>query len=376
MVFANLISISRTMERTSHINLSFVNLARWLISVTILLLLAAPCPYKWQKHTQQFVEKALIPEHKKIFNNDRNIEVARLLPEFCTKYRSEAQKALYLKRSWSDFDPQAYYLYGEDQNHETSFKGKALQAVADSWCKIQVRIHTTSEETKLQDEIMAGFEQAIISSIDFPESIVQARTNHVFDQGMSLEKISLSITGLAVLPAPERLYPGPGLIKLPEGVARVNVSPSLQEEHPESVRGKDTSLPHEEKTERNFDHIIQRVAKSYDVDPALVRAIIMAESSYNPRAVSKRGAKGLMQLMPKTAEYLGVEDSFNPEHNIDGGVRYFKELLGQFKGDVKLALAAYNAGSRRVKEYKGIPPFKATQLYVKKVFEYQQQYKQ
>ena len=61
-----------------------------------------------------------------------------LLPESCTKYRSEAQKALCLKRSWSDFDPQAYYLYGEDQNHETSFKGKALQAVADSWCKIQV----------------------------------------------------------------------------------------------------------------------------------------------------------------------------------------------------------------------------------------------
>jgi hypothetical protein len=61
-----------------------------------------------------------------------------LLPEFCTKYRSEAQKALCLNRSWSDFEPQAYYLYGEDQNHETSFKGKALQAVADSWCKIQV----------------------------------------------------------------------------------------------------------------------------------------------------------------------------------------------------------------------------------------------
>ena len=135
-------------------------------------------------------------------------------------------------------------------------------------------------------------------------------------------------------------------------------------------------MPHEEKAERNFDHIIQRVAKSYGVDPALVRAIIMAESSYNPRAVSKKGAKGLMQLMPKTAEYLGVEDSFNPEHNIDGGVRYFKELLDQFNGDVKLALAAYNAGSRRVREYKGIPPFKATQLYVKKVFEYQQQYKQ
>ena len=69
--------------------------------------------------------------------NEKNLIV---LPESCTKYRSEAQKALCLKRSWSDFDPQAYYLYGEDQNHETSFKGKALQAVVDSWCKIQVLI--------------------------------------------------------------------------------------------------------------------------------------------------------------------------------------------------------------------------------------------
>jgi hypothetical protein len=317
MVFANLISISigRTMERTSHINAFFVDLGRWLISVTILLLLVVPCLYKGQKHTQRFVEKVLISEHRKISDHDRNTEVARLL------------------------------------------------------------IHTTSEETRLQDEIMAGFEQAIISNIDFPESIVQARTNPVFDQGISLEKISLSITALAVT-APAYLYPGLGLIELPEGGSRVNVSPSLQEKHPENGREKATSLPHEEKEERNFDHIIQRVAKSYDVDPALVRAIIMAESSYNPRAVSKKGAKGLMQLMPKTAEYLGVEDSFNPEHNIDGGVRYFKELLDQFDGDVKLALAAYNAGSRKVREYKGIPPFKATQLYVKKVFEYQQQYKQ
>ena len=124
------------MERTSHINSSFVDLARWLISVTIFLLLVAPCLYKGQKHTQQFVEKVLISEHRRLSNNHRNRDVARLLPESCTKYRSEAQKALYLKRSWSDFDPQAYYLYGEDQNHETSFKGKALQAVVDSWCKI------------------------------------------------------------------------------------------------------------------------------------------------------------------------------------------------------------------------------------------------
>jgi hypothetical protein len=315
MVFANLISISGTMEKTSHINSSFVDLARWLIPVTIFLLLVAPYLYKGQKHTQRFVEKVLISEHRRISDNDRNTEITRLL------------------------------------------------------------IHTTSEQTKLQDEIMAGFEQAIISSIDFPESMAQAPTNPVFDQGISLEKTDLSITNLAALTAPAYLYPDPGLAKLPDGGSRVNVSQPLQEKRLESGRGKPTSLPHEEKSERRFDYIIQRVANSYDVDPALVRAIIMAESSYNPRAVSKKGAKGLMQLMPKTAEYLGVEDSFNPEHNIDAGVRYFKKLLDQFNGDVKLALAAYNAGSRRVREYKGIPPFEATQHYVKKVFEYHQHYK-
>ena len=134
------------MERTSHINSSFVDLARWLISVTIFLLLVAPCLYKGQKHTQRFVEKVLISEHRRISNNDRNTEIVGLL------------------------------------------------------------IHTSSEQTKLQDEIMAGFEQAIISSSDFPEAIEQAQTNPVFDQGISLEKIGLSITDLAALPAPSYLY--------------------------------------------------------------------------------------------------------------------------------------------------------------------------
>ncbi|MBN1930398.1 MAG: lytic transglycosylase domain-containing protein [Desulfobacterales bacterium] len=121
--------------------------------------------------------------------------------------------------------------------------------------------------------------------------------------------------------------------------------------------------------------IILQASSRYQVDPNLVKAIIMAESSYNPKAISKKGAMGLMQLMPKTAEALGVEDGFNPEHNIDGGVRYFRQLLNQFNGDIKLALAAYNAGSRKVKEYQGIPPFATTKYYIKKVFEYYQHYK-
>ena len=129
------------------------------------------------------------------------------------------------------------------------------------------------------------------------------------------------------------------------------------------------------KTEHLYHPIILQISSHYQIDPAIVKAIIMAESGYNPRAISKKGAKGLMQLMPGTAEELGVEDIFNPQQNISGGVRYFRQLVNRFNGDVKLALAAYNAGSKNVRRYKGIPPFKATQYYIKKVFEYYQLYK-
>ncbi|HUV06569.1 MAG TPA: lytic transglycosylase domain-containing protein, partial [Spirochaetia bacterium] len=131
-----------------------------------------------------------------------------------------------------------------------------------------------------------------------------------------------------------------------------------------------------EENEYLFSTIIQEASDRYQVDPELIRAIIMAESSCNPKAVSRRGARGLMQLMPATAKALGVEDSFNPEHNIHGGVRYFKKLLDRFGGDVSIALAAYNAGSRKVREYEGIPPFKSTQYYIKRVFSYYNRYKE
>jgi hypothetical protein len=121
--------------------------------------------------------------------------------------------------------------------------------------------------------------------------------------------------------------------------------------------------------------LIVRAANRHQVDPALIKAVIMAESRYNPNAISKKGAKGLMQLMPRTAKALGVEDGFNPEHNINAGVRYLKQLMNQFDGDIKLALAAYNAGSRTVKEFQGIPPIKATQVYIKKVLDYYRFYK-
>ncbi len=129
------------------------------------------------------------------------------------------------------------------------------------------------------------------------------------------------------------------------------------------------------KKEHLFHPIILQEASRHKIDPALVKAIIMAESGYNPNAISKKGAKGLMQLMPSTAKALGVEDAFNPEQNISGGVRYFKQLVNRFDGDVKLALAAYNAGSKNVRHYQGIPPYKSTHCYIKKVFKYYELYK-
>ena len=127
-------------------------------------------------------------------------------------------------------------------------------------------------------------------------------------------------------------------------------------------------------TERLLQPVILEASKRYQVDHAIIKAIIMAESSYNLMAISNKGAEGLMQLMPNTARELGVTDSFNPTQNIHAGVRYFKKLLKRFKGNVRLALAAYNAGSENVREYNGIPPFKATHSYIEKVLYYQRYY--
>jgi Transglycosylase SLT domain len=124
-----------------------------------------------------------------------------------------------------------------------------------------------------------------------------------------------------------------------------------------------------------FFKIIVTAARRNDVEPALVMAIIQTESRYDPRAVSPRGAQGLMQLMPRTAEALGVMDSFDPEQNVDAGVRYFKRLLELFAGDRDLALAAYNAGVYSVHHHGGIPPFPSTRAYIRKVSSWYDRYK-
>lgn len=126
----------------------------------------------------------------------------------------------------------------------------------------------------------------------------------------------------------------------------------------------------------SFSYPIQSAATRYGVDPALVRAVIHAESAFKADAVSRKGAIGLMQLMPATAKDMGVKDSSLPAQNIQGGVKYLAWLLAQHKGDVTLAVAAYNAGPGAVRRHQGIPPFAETQTYVKRVNILYDRYKQ
>lgn len=124
-----------------------------------------------------------------------------------------------------------------------------------------------------------------------------------------------------------------------------------------------------------YDDLISKAADKFKLDSALIKAIIKAESNFNHKAVSPVGAQGLMQLMPKTASYLNVDDSFHPEKNIEGGARYLSYLLKTYRGNLPLALAAYNAGEKAVAKYNhNIPPYKETQNYVRRVLSFYESY--
>jgi soluble lytic murein transglycosylase-like protein len=127
-------------------------------------------------------------------------------------------------------------------------------------------------------------------------------------------------------------------------------------------------------TLKSFDPAIQRASRQHGVSAALVKAVIAAESGFDPLALSRRGAQGLMQLMPETAQQLGVDDVYDPWQNIDGGTKYLCEMIDRFPGELELALAAYNAGPEAVRQYQGVPPYAETRGYVRRVLAYYKQF--
>ncbi|MBW1698768.1 MAG: transglycosylase SLT domain-containing protein [Deltaproteobacteria bacterium] len=134
-----------------------------------------------------------------------------------------------------------------------------------------------------------------------------------------------------------------------------------------SVYSSNTSL---------YDRYIAEAAKRYGISISLIKAIIKAESNFDPWAVSKKGALGLMQIMPQNLKSLKIKDPFDPEQNIMGGVQYFKQLLKRFDDNLRLAIAAYNAGPENVEQYDRIPPFKETEHYVRRVLQYYDMYRE
>lgn len=124
----------------------------------------------------------------------------------------------------------------------------------------------------------------------------------------------------------------------------------------------------------DYDAVIEKWATAYDVEPALIRAVIRAESGFNLRAVSRSGARGLMQLMPTTAKAHGVRNPYSAEDNIRGGVKHLRGLLDRYGGNVTMALAAYNAGEAHVDRHRGMPPIAETKSYVARVLKYRREY--
>ena len=171
--------------------------------------------------------------------------------------------------------------------------------------------------------------------------------------------------GLSVITDRKRNEPGLKLIKEYTPVASIEVlGPRHYDLSRRQLKPRDTE----------YDKLIFSLADSYRLDRALIKAIVQVESSFNPRALSPKGAQGLMQLMPATASSYKVVNPYDAGDNLRGGIAFFSDLMRRYDNDVRLALAAYNAGETAVSRYRGIPPFAETQAYVKYVLELHRNY--
>jgi soluble lytic murein transglycosylase-like protein len=167
----------------------------------------------------------------------------------------------------------------------------------------------------------------------------------------------LSVTGYQLTGETYRLQMNGGVVEMPAA--------EVLAIEPEEVF--QSSLPKPEAGKTPFHDLIEAASRRYQVDADLITSVIASESNFDPRAISRRNARGLMQLLPKTAAGLGVRNIFDPSENIDGGTRYLRDLLLRYHSDLALTLAAYNAGPDRVQQYGRVPPFSETLAYVRRV---------
>lgn len=196
----------------------------------------------------------------------------------------------------------------------------------------------------------------------YPRETIEADKKDVFREILASSEAQIpsnSVFNINTVPkiTKEKLSPLPfGSLSKPVSVEKTEVKKETSSLSNTVSKTKDAIMDY-----------IKEASERHGVEEKLIKALIKQESGFNPNAVSSAGALGLMQLMPSTAKYLGVQDALNPKENIEGGVKYLKQMLDKYNGNKILALAAYNAGPRAVDKYDGVPPYKETQNYVRAV---------